>query len=122
MTCSVSKSACEGPQVQAEPPCFSPASCLCVQVSAAVQSSADWGYVTDDSLMAATPNAIANSLLVDPLITSNIPLTNGGTSLSYINITDSNYKCAAGRSWDSLCVYMLAVSEILCHICTMMCA
>ena len=70
--------------------------------------------------MAATPNAIANSLLVDPLITSNIPLTNGGSQLSYINITDSNYKCAAGRPWDSLRVCLLAVSRALCHSCMML--
>ena len=97
-------------------------SAACPQVSAVVQSSAEWGCVSSSSLMAATPNAIANSLLVDQLITSNVPLTNGGSQLSYINITDSNYKCAGGRPWDSLCACLLAVSKSRCHMCMMLCS
>ena len=60
-----------------------------VQVRASVLSSATWGAVNPSELFKDTPNAVGNSLLVDPLIT-----LNATSGLSYINITESNARSA----------------------------
>ena len=48
-------------------------------------SSSTWGAIDPSYLYTDTPNAIGNSLLVDPLVTSCIE-----TGADYINITESN--------------------------------
>ncbi|KAL0022292.1 hypothetical protein WJX79_005985 [Trebouxia sp. C0005] len=55
------------------------------QVRASILSSATWGAVDAEDLYTDTPNAIGNSLLVDPLVT--LCLSSGA---DYVNITESN--------------------------------
>ena len=59
-----------------------------LQVRATIVSSSDWNRVPAAALKIATPNAIANSLLVDPLSV----FANDGTDV--VNITDMHFRCA----------------------------
>ena len=58
---------------------------MCMQVRASILSSATWGAVAADELYTDTPNAIGNSLLVDPLVT-----LCASSGADYVNITESN--------------------------------
>ena len=62
-------------------------SILCFQVRAAILSSSTWGAIDNSYLYTDTPNAIGNSLLVDPLVTLCLE-----TGADYVNITESNAK------------------------------
>ncbi|DBB00425.1 TPA: hypothetical protein ACH3X3_002146 [Trebouxia sp. C0006] len=61
------------------------ASVKTVRVRASILSSATWGAVAADELYTDTPNAIGNSLLVDPLVTLCV-----SSGADYVNITESN--------------------------------
>lgn len=58
---------------------------LLVQVRAAILSSSTWGAIDNSYLYTDTPNAIGNSLLVDPLATLCLE-----TGADYVNITESS--------------------------------
>lgn len=60
--------------------------CCHAQVRAAIVSSSDWAKVAPKNLKTATPNAIANSLLDDPLAT----VASDGTDV--VNITDKHFR------------------------------
>lgn len=57
----------------------------CMQVRASVLSSATWGAINGEDLYTDTPNAIGNSLLVDPLVTLCV-----SSGADYVNITEAN--------------------------------
>ena len=64
---------------------------LAAQVRAAILSSSDWNRVPAVGLKLATPNAIANALLDDPLTT----IASDNTDV--VNITDKHFR--QGQMW-----------------------
>ena len=67
--------------------CLTMALLMNLQVRATIVSSSDWNRVPAAALKLATPNAIANSLLVDPLSV----FASDGTDV--VNITDMHFRC-----------------------------
>ncbi len=59
------------------------------QVRAAILSSSDWNRVPAVGLKLASPNAIANALLDDPVET----IASDGTDI--VNITDMHFRCCS---------------------------